>query len=152
MKTPVLMASILLITLSACADGRIAAPPSEPAAGPSNRSSAWTELAPADLSSMLENKDFFLVNVHVPYEGELPMTDAIIPFDEIGSRLAKLPRPDANIVLYCRTGRMSEVALQTLSAAGYSNLSELEGGFEAWRSAGLPFIEQGSGEATERER
>lgn len=90
---------------------------------------------------MLDAKDFVMVNVHTPYEGELPMTDAFIPFDQVESRLSELPAVDGKLVVYCRTGRMSKIALDTLSAAGYSNLFELRGGFEAWRSEGLPFLE-----------
>lgn len=145
------LGSILLIALSACAGSPSAAPPSKPAGRATNPSGTWTELTPADLSGMLESKDFFMVNVHIPYAGELPMTDAFIPFDRIASRLAELPGREGKIVLYCRTGRMSEAALETLSAAGYSNLFELEGGFEAWRLAGLQFIEPASGRGTEGE-
>ncbi|MEE9230471.1 MAG: hypothetical protein V3U86_07170, partial [Acidobacteriota bacterium] len=36
---------------------------------------AYVDVSPQDLSSMLERKDFLLVNVHIPYAGEIGDTD-----------------------------------------------------------------------------
>lgn len=131
---------LTLIITSACgADLGSKAVQERPASGAGASPRSWTDVSPARLSAMLADKDFFLVNVHVPSEGELPKTDALIPFDRIESRLDDLPGKQDRIVLYCRTGRMSKIALESLAEAGYSNLFQLEGGFEAWRTAGLPF-------------
>jgi len=35
---------------------------------------------------MIENKDFLLINVHIPLEGNIPRTDLEIPFDDIPLR------------------------------------------------------------------
>lgn len=100
---------------------------------------SYTSVAPAELARMLRAKQFPLINVHVPYDGEIDPTDAFIPFETIGARLADLP-PDktARIVLYCRTGRMSAIAAATLVRLGYTNVWELAGGMEAWAAAGFP--------------
>lgn len=124
-----------LIAISACR----ADPGSKPSPAASASPVGWTDVSPARLSTMLATKDFFLVNVHVPYAGELAKTDAFIPFDRIESQLGDLPGKQDRIVLYCRTGRMSKIALESLTKAGYSNLFQLAGGFEAWQAAGLPF-------------
>lgn len=133
---------LLMVVLSSCTGAGSGTQTEGAVSKPSREAGAWTELTPAELSTMLDTKEVFLVNVHIPYEGELPMTDAFIPFDQVGSRLSDLPGRNEMIALYCRTGRMSQVALQELAGAGYSNLFELKGGFEAWRSVGLPFIPQ----------
>lgn len=99
-----------------------------------------TSVSPDRLNAMLEQKDVALVNVHVPYEGELPETDEFIPYDRIGQRLDDLPDKDAEIVLYCRSGRMSSIAVDALLEAGYLDVVELRGGFEAWEDAGYDLI------------
>lgn len=97
----------------------------------------YTNIESRQLADMFNNKDFLLINVHIPYDGEIARTDAFIPFDEIGNKLNELPEnKDAKIVLYCRSGMMSESAAQTLSEKGYTNLYNLKGGMNAWTSAG----------------
>ncbi len=95
-------------------------------------------LNPAELAQMLTDKDFFFVNTHIPYEGEIEGTDAFIPYDQIGENLASFPGDrDARIVLYCRSGRMSAIAAETLADLGYTNVWDLEGGMIAWQDAGF---------------
>ncbi|MDP1689389.1 MAG: rhodanese-like domain-containing protein [bacterium] len=86
---------------------------------------------------MLKQKDFFFVNVHTPFEGEIKNTDAFIPYDKIADNLDKLPKDkNAKIVLYCRSGRMSEVAAKELSSLGYTNVYNLIGGMINWEKNG----------------
>jgi rhodanese-related sulfurtransferase len=98
----------------------------------------YTDISVAELSEMLEDKDFTMVNVHIPFEGDLPQTDLSIPYDEIDQHLDQLPDKDAKIVLYCRSDRMSHIAAETLVQNGYTNVYNLDGGFVAWEAAGLP--------------
>ena len=99
----------------------------------------YRDIVVPELQAMLENKDFSLVNVHVPFAGDLPATDASIRYDEIASHLDQLPADrNAKIVLYCRTGPMSQRAARDLVGLGYTNVHNLVGGFTAWVEAGLP--------------
>jgi len=92
----------------------------------------------AELNSLMDNKDFLLVNVHIPFEGNLPQNDLSIPYDTIAQNLDQLPADKrAKIVLYCRSGGMSKIAATELVRLGYSNIMDLEGGMVAWEGAGL---------------
>lgn len=103
----------------------------------------YTSVSPARLTGMLAAKDFTLVNVHVPYEGEIDRTDLFIPYDQIANRLAELPSAkDAKILVYCRSGRMSAIAATTLVGLGYTNVWELDGGMIAWEAAGYQLVQR----------
>jgi rhodanese-related sulfurtransferase len=49
-----------------------------------------------------------------------------------------LSRPDATIVVMCNEGYQSSLAAATLQELGLPQATDLEGGFQAWRAAGLP--------------
>ncbi len=100
---------------------------------------SYTDVSVAELQTMLANKDFTFVNVHIPYEGDIADTDLSIPYNEIEQNLDQLPaEKDAKIVLYCRSDRMSNLAAETLVGLGYTNIWNLDGGMVAWEKAGLP--------------
>lgn len=97
----------------------------------------YADIGSASLAAMLANKDFALINVHIPYDGELAKTDAFIPYDAIGQNLDKLPSDkNAKIVLYCRSGSMSVSAAKELVALGYTNVYNLDGGMNEWKKQG----------------
>ncbi len=103
----------------------------------------YTSITSNNLASMLEKKDFFLVNVHIPYEGEIKSTDAFIQYDKMRENLDKLPgNKNAKIVLYCRSGRMSEMAARELVKIGYTNVSHLSGGMIDWQKNGYKVIKK----------
>jgi rhodanese-related sulfurtransferase len=99
---------------------------------------SYTDISVAELQTMLASKDFTFVNVHIPFEGNIANTDLSIAYDQIDQHLDKLPSDkNAKIVLYCRSGRMSDIAAKTLVGLGYTNLWNLSGGMVAWEQAGL---------------
>jgi rhodanese-related sulfurtransferase len=97
----------------------------------------YTDVSVNELQTMLANKDFTFVNVHVPFEGSISGTDLTIPYDQIAQNLDKLPDKTAKIVLYCRSGRMSAIAAEALVGLGYSDIWNLSGGMAAWEQTGL---------------
>jgi len=94
------------------------------------------------LKSMLDNKDFLLVNVHIPYEGEISGTDLFVAYNEIEQSLSKLPADrGARIVVYCRSGNMSGIAAKTLTRLGYTNIRDVDGGMLSWEKEGYPLVQ-----------
>ena len=96
-----------------------------------------------DLARMQEGpKDFTLVNVHIPYAGDLPKTDLSIPYDEIDQYLNQLPGKDAKIVLYCLGGGMSDSAGRRLLELGYQQVFDVDGGMVSWEASGRKLVER----------
>jgi len=99
----------------------------------------YKNVSPNELNTMLKNKDFVFVNVHIPFAGDIANTDLSIPYDQISApgNLSQLPvDKNAEIVLYCRSGRMSAIAAEELVALGYTNIWNLTGGMVGWEQAG----------------
>lgn len=103
----------------------------------------YTAVTVDGLALMLEDKDFPLINVHIPYEGELEGTDSFIPYDEIGQHVDELPADkDAQIVLYCRSGNMSAQAARELVQLGYTDVWDVEGGMVDWAASGRTVLQR----------
>lgn len=104
-------------------------------------SGSYRNILSEQLLTMLQNKDFVMINVHIPYEGELPHTDIFIPYNQIKDNLDKLPADKtAKIVLYCRSARMSTIAAETLVKLGYTNVWNLNEGMIEWKQKGFPLL------------
>jgi rhodanese-related sulfurtransferase len=98
---------------------------------------SYTDVSAGGLALLLENKDFPLINVHIPYAGEIDGTDEFIPFDQIEQNPDKLPiNKDARLVIYCRSGGMSGISARTLVELGYTDVWNLDGGMIAWEASG----------------
>ena len=94
---------------------------------------SYQNVTAAELHTMLKNKDFVFVNVHIPFAGNIADTDLSIPYDQIEQNLSQFPSDkNAKIVLYCRSGHMSQIAAEKLVSLGYTNIWDLKGGMVDW--------------------
>ena len=135
------LAAVGALALTACAsDG-----PSPPApAAPTSQapaSGAARLVDPGEFAAVIAEPDRVTVNVHVPFEGDLPGTDLSIPFDQITAQAGWLPaNRDTGLAIYCRSGPMSATAAETLRDLGYTDVVELRGGMRAWQADGRELV------------
>ncbi len=146
MKRLVTFLSILLLITAASACSRASA--SETASTPGEiRGTAgkgsYTNVEAKGLKQMLDHKNFTLVNVHVPYVGEIAQTDVFIPYNDVDQKMSQLPvDKSAMIVLYCSSGHMSSIAAEKLVGLGYTDVWNLQGGMGSWMNQGFSLIQR----------
>lgn len=67
----------------------------------------------------------------------------LIPLGEVGLRLKEIEAyKDKPIAVICRSGRRSAKAVALLQEAGFTQVSNVQGGIQAWEQAGLEVIKQ----------
>jgi rhodanese-related sulfurtransferase len=90
----------------------------------------------------LDKKGFVLIDVRSPSEhesGVIPGTDLNIDFREMQSRHREIgAQLDDHIVVYCQSGRRSNIAAETLANLGYRHVYNVAGSMNAWTEAGFP--------------
>lgn len=69
-------------------------------------------------------------------EGHVPAA-VHIPLGQLTERLGELPKGQP-LVVQCQAGTRSAIAASVLKRAGYAEVSNLAGGYAAWKEAGLP--------------
>lgn len=95
------------------------------------------------LQTMLDDKDFTMINVHIPWQGDIPQIDLRLAYDQIEQNLDQLPQDkDTKILVYCLTSGMAKEAIATLLNQGYTNLRMLEGGTTAWDDVGVSLVKE----------
>ena len=96
------------------------------------------------MARFMTQKGFILVDVRSPEEhlaGSIPGTDRNIDFREIQSRHREIGATfEDHIVVYCQSGRRSNIAAETLADLGYRHVYNVEGSMNAWIEAGFPVV------------
>ena len=102
---------------------------------------AFTEMSVEALSAKLQADGNALQILDVRRSSEWEqgrMPDAAFAtLSHLASNLAKLDR-SRPVAVYCKSGYRSTIAASILQRAGFSNVINTIGGFDAWKSAGLP--------------
>ncbi len=100
------------------------------------------EVSVNEAQQACDNADV-IIDVREPAEymaGHLP--NAInVPRGVLEFKLANVEQvtgADTNIVLYCKTSGRAALASQSLMALGYTNVTSIAGGFDAWEEANMP--------------
>ena len=111
--------------------------------------SRLARLAPADALAAAEAGDAVLVDIredHQRERGGLVPGAIAIPRNVLEWRCApqsqwrdeRVSDPELLVVLICQEGFQSSLAAATLQDLGLPRATDVDGGFEAWRDAGLP--------------
>lgn len=130
------------VLLAACANAPAAAPtesaPLSVATEAVTNEAVYRAMSVDEFASILETADnpYTVVNVHIPYEGEVANTDMTIAYNDMAALTAALPDKNAPIILYCRSGSMSNTATRALVEQGYTQVWDVTGGMNAWTSSG----------------
>ena len=118
---------VIALGLTGCSDNQ----------GEQAENNSYQNVSIDQFVEMNANKDFILINTHIPYEGEIPGTDLLIPFNQIDRHKAKLPNDkNTRIVVYCKAGPMGNIAAERLIEIGYANVINFKDGMNAWEKAG----------------
>jgi phage shock protein E len=129
------------------ADGTTADTADAAASGGEAGCTGWSTLvrvSPAELADLMSKTDPIVINVHIPYEGDIPGTDTSIPYNDVAAIDAYLHGDHcAEVVLICKSGGMSKSAGDELVKRGYLRVRDLAGGFVAWQAAGYPLLKDG---------
>ena len=100
---------------------------------------AAEKITAQELKVLLESKEkVVLIDVRTPQEhNEAYIPGSVLmPLDTLDSVTA-LPEGDKYII-YCRSGKRSQKAIEILSSKGFKGLTNLEGGINAWTAIGGP--------------
>ena len=117
----------MVIALAGCSDSQ----------GQKSKQPQYRNVSVDAFMEMMAVKDFTLINTHISYEGEIPGTDLLIPFNEVDRHAARLPVDKAApIVVYCKAGPMGDVAADRLLHLGYTRVIHFKSGMNGWQRAG----------------
>lgn len=92
------------------------------------------QISKRQLQKMLtEDDELFLLDVREESEHEeFNIGGTLIPLAEVIKKASEIPM-DRPVVIYCRKGIRSQIAIQRLEAKfGFNNLVNLDGGIEKW--------------------
>jgi phage shock protein E len=133
----------VLVTLSVSAILGLSAGISSAADPAPAETSSLTTMSQFDLMARMQRKDPDLVvlDVRTPAEfaaGHVPGARNI-PHDLLQSSIESLgDARNKQVILYCRSGRRTQLAAEVLQKSGFKRLSHLEGDFLAWESEQRP--------------
>jgi rhodanese-related sulfurtransferase len=99
-------------------------------------------VGPDQAQVLLQKPEVLLLDVRTEAEHRerhIPGTEALIPVQDLTSRLKELEAAKSRpILVYCRSGNRSLVASELLKEHGFQDVTDLEGGILAWSAKGLP--------------
>ena len=105
------------------------------------RFSGARDISTLGVTQLINTRNPLLLDVRETKElegGKLP--NAVhVPLSQLASRGGELAKHVARpVVAYCERGQRSRTATAVLAKLGFKDVYHLQGGFKAWKDAGLP--------------
>ena len=96
----------------------------------------YEQISPDEAKKIMDSdKDYIILDVREQEEfdaGHIPNA-LLLPYTEIENKAEEmLPDKDKLILVYCRSGRRSKIAAESLVKLGYANIKEF-GGILDWK-------------------
>jgi len=94
-----------------------------------------------EATQLINRQDALMVDVReqAEYAQAHILNARWLPLSQIEARIGDIEKfKDKPVIVYCASGNRSSAAAATLRKSGFSNVSNLSGGFAAWQQAGLP--------------
>ena len=95
----------------------------------------YQQITPDEAKNIMDSgREYILLDVREQEEydaGHIPGA-ILIPYTQIEQKAEEmLPHKDKQILVYCRSGRRSKIATESLAKLGYTNVKEF-GGINDW--------------------
>ncbi|MFX4306199.1 rhodanese-like domain-containing protein [Exiguobacterium sp. A1_3_1] len=92
------------------------------------------QVSTTELKPLLNDRKRFYLDVRTPaeFKGNHIKGFKNIPLQTLNSQLNQIPK-DKEVIVICQSGMRSKQAVKVLKKAGYSNVTEVRGGMNAWR-------------------
>lgn len=93
------------------------------------------QLSVQELSDLMESEDVAILDVREPGEVAVAAIEGSvrIPLGQLASRVNELSS-DGLLVVHCKGGYRSSIATSILRRAGFRDIANLTGGFDAWQA------------------
>ncbi|WP_018867156.1 MULTISPECIES: rhodanese-like domain-containing protein [unclassified Thioalkalivibrio] len=101
----------------------------------------YRSLSPAEAVRVINQDDALVLDVREDSEVAAGRIGGAkhIPLGSLKKRMGDIEKyKDKPVVVYCRSGNRSASAAQQLTAAGFEDVVNLQGGIQAWQSANMP--------------
>ncbi|WP_024327195.1 rhodanese-like domain-containing protein [Thioalkalivibrio sp. AKL19] len=101
----------------------------------------YRSLSPAEAVRVINQDDALVLDVREDSEVAAGRIGGAkhIPLGSLKKRMGDIEKyKDKPVVVYCRSGNRSASAAQQLTAAGFQDVVNLQGGIQAWQSANMP--------------
>ncbi len=110
-------------------------------------------LTPQEVKDRLDRHEIVLIDVRTPEEYVFEHIRGALLAPMADLEAVNLPdQAEKQIVFHCGSGKRSLAVSDKCLAAGIPNVSHMEGGFGAWKEAGLPYrgVDPSTGKTVDR--